>query len=42
LKSRVLPNQNAFGYVYDGLHIFGRKALRPIALTKMFMSIGDV
>lgn len=42
LKSRYLPNQDKFGYIYDGLHIFGRKVLRPKALAKMFMSIGDV
>jgi len=42
LKSRVLPNPNAFGNLYDGLHIYGRKALRTTALAKMFMSLGNV
>jgi len=42
LKSRVLPNPNAFGNLHDGLHIYGRKALRTIALAKMFMSLGNV
>lgn len=42
LKSRVLPNPNAFGNLYDGLHIYGRKALRTVALAEMFMSIGNV
>lgn len=42
LKSRVLPNPNAFGNLYDGLHIYGRKALRPVALAEMYMSIGNV
>lgn len=42
LKSRVLPNPNAFGSLYDGLHIYGRKALRTNALAKMFMSLGNV
>ena len=42
MKSRVLPNPNAFGYVYDGLHVYGRKVLRTNALAKMFISIGNV
>ena len=42
LKSRVMPNPNAFGMMYDGLHIYGRKALRTNALAKMFMSLGNV
>jgi len=42
LKSRVLPNPNAFGQLYDGLHIFGRKALRTKALGQMYMSLGNV
>ena len=42
MKSRVLPNPNAFGYLYDGLHVYGRKVLRTNALAKMFMSLGNV
>ncbi len=42
LKARMLPNPNAFGMMYDGVHIYGRKALRPTALAKMFMSLGTV
>lgn len=42
MKSRVLPNANAFGYLYDGLHVYGRKVLRDTALAKMFMSLGNV
>jgi len=42
LKSRVLPNPNQFGNLYSGLHIYGRKALRPIALALMTITIGNV
>lgn len=42
LKSRVLPNPNAFGYIYDGVHVYGRKVLRDKALAKMFITIGNV
>lgn len=42
LKSRVLPNPNAFGQLYDGLHIFGRKALRTTALAQAYVALGNV
>jgi len=42
LKSRVLPNPNAFGMLYDGLHIYGRKVLRTAAIAQMYMSLGNV
>jgi hypothetical protein len=42
LKSRILPNPNAFGTLHDGVHIYGRKVLRPVALAKMFMSLGNL
>jgi len=42
LKSRVLENQNAFGKVYDGVHVYGRKALRTNGLAKAFVSLGNV
>lgn len=42
LKSRVLPNPNAFGNLYSGLNIYGRKVLRPIALAQMFCILGNV
>jgi hypothetical protein len=42
LKSRVMENPNAFGTLHSGLHIYGRKVLRPTALAKMFMSLGNV
>lgn len=42
LKSRVMENQNAFGKLYDGLHVYGRKALRSAAIAKAFVSLGNV
>lgn len=41
LKSRVLPNPNAFGMLYDGVHIYGRKALRTNAIAQMYMSLDN-
>lgn len=42
LKSRVLPNPNAFGNLYSGVHVYGRKALRPTGLAQMYVSLGNV
>lgn len=41
IENQVLPNPNDFGYIYRGLHVYGRKVLRPKALAAMHMSIGD-
>lgn len=42
LKSRVIENQFAFGKIYDGVHVYGRKALRTNGIAKAFISLGNV
>lgn len=42
LKSEVLRNQNQFGNLYRGLHVYGRKALRTNGIAKAFVSLGNV
>lgn len=42
LKSETIRSTQSFGDIYRGLFVFGRKTLRPIALTKATVTIGDV
>lgn len=41
-ENEMLQNPNDFGYIHRGLHVYGRKDLRPSALAKMHITIGDV
>ncbi len=42
LKSESIRNPNSFGDIYRGLFVFGRKVIRPEALAKMTITLGDV
>lgn len=42
LTSEKLRNPNSFGDIYRGLLVYGRKVLRPLALSTAHVSIGNL
>ena len=38
----TIPNPKDFGTLYRGLHVFGRRDLRPTSLAAMHVTIGNV
>jgi hypothetical protein len=41
LKSEVVRSPDTFSDIYRGLYVFGRKVVRPTALTAAYVLIGD-